>query len=145
MATTGRRFTTFFSVWMSQSSPTAAAVWVGDSGVTQETKILSHPLFMMSPGAGRTVGEDEGRRYMNCSLIYTQLMTKRLIEIDDELLERARGIAGVDTITGTVRLALQQFVDQDTAVRHVARLRKPGAIDLDLVEAARSPETGAGE
>lgn len=64
-------------------------------------------------------------------------MTKRLVEIDDTLLERARGIAGTGTITGTVRIALQRLVDQDTAVRHVQRLRQPGALDLGLIEQAR--------
>jgi len=66
-------------------------------------------------------------------------MTKRLVDIDDSLLERARAAAGVGTITGTVRLALQRLVDQDTALRHVQRLRQPGAIDIELIEAARKP------
>ena len=74
---------------------------------------------------------------MERAIRYTRLMTKRLVEIDDELLERARSIACAGTITGTVTLALQRLVDQDTAVRHVQRLRQPDAIDMRLIEQAR--------
>lgn len=37
-------------------------------------------------------------------------MTKRLIEIDDDLLERARSATGAHTITDTVRRALEGVV-----------------------------------
>ncbi|MCU0281469.1 MAG: DUF2191 domain-containing protein [Acidimicrobiia bacterium] len=66
-------------------------------------------------------------------------MTKRLIDIDDGLLERARIVAAAGTIRSTVEIALQRLVDQDTALRHVRRLRGAGALDPALVEAARSP------
>lgn len=69
-------------------------------------------------------------------------MTKRLVEIDDELLTRARSIAGTDTIRATVEAALKSLVDQDTVLRHVARLRKPGALDIDVLNEARRPRTG---
>ena len=69
-------------------------------------------------------------------------VTKRLVDIDDELLERARVISGADTMKATVEIALRRLVDQDTAFRHVARLRKPGALDLERVVEARRPRAG---
>lgn len=69
-------------------------------------------------------------------------MTKRLVEIDDDLLTRARNVVGADTIRATVETALQRLVDQDTALRHVARLRKPGTLDVDRLSEARRPRTG---
>jgi Arc/MetJ family transcription regulator len=68
-------------------------------------------------------------------------MTKRLVEIDDDLLERARSISGKGTIKETVNAALQQLVDDETVIRHVERLRGPGALDLARVEEARRPRT----
>ncbi len=70
-------------------------------------------------------------------------MTKRLVDIDDELLERARAVAGTATIKATVGAALQRLVDQDTTLRHVARLREKGALDMAALEKARQSPTGA--
>ena len=70
-------------------------------------------------------------------------MTKRLVEIDDQLLERARSVAGTETIKGTVETALQRLVDQDTALQHVARLRQEGALDLQMIEEGRRPRVSA--
>jgi Arc/MetJ family transcription regulator len=67
---------------------------------------------------------------------------KRLVDIDDDLLERARGIAGTETIKETVNAALQRLVDHETVLRHVERLRGAGALDLVRVEEARRPRTG---
>jgi len=69
-------------------------------------------------------------------------VTKRLVDIDDELLERARAVAGAGTMKATVEIALRRLVDHDTALRHVARLRKPGALDLDRITEARRPRAG---
>jgi Arc/MetJ family transcription regulator len=69
-------------------------------------------------------------------------MTKRLVEIDDELLDRARAVAGTETIKATVETALRRLVDHETALRHVARLRRKGALDLSLISEARRPRTG---
>ena len=66
-------------------------------------------------------------------------MTKRLIDIDDELLEEARRASGEDTIRATVELALRRLVDRQTAIDHVRRLRGQGALDLSRVEEARRP------
>ena len=68
-------------------------------------------------------------------------MAKRLVEIDDNLLERARSIAGTGTIKETVKAALQRLVDDDRVMRHVERLRGSGALDLTRIEEARRPRT----
>jgi Arc/MetJ family transcription regulator len=70
-------------------------------------------------------------------------MTKRLVDIDDALLERARAVAGTDTMKATVEAALRRLVDHDLALRHVARLRMRGALDLERLAEARRPRTGA--
>lgn len=66
-------------------------------------------------------------------------MTKRLVDIDDGLLDRARRIAGTDTIKETVNKALQRLVDDEKVLRHVERLRGSGALDLARIEEARRP------
>ena len=69
------------------------------------------------------------------------LMAKRLVDIDDALLERARSIAGTDTIKATVSAALQRLVDDEKVRRHIQRLRGSGALDLARLEAARRPRS----
>jgi Arc/MetJ family transcription regulator len=66
-------------------------------------------------------------------------MTKRLVEIDDDLLDRARGVAGTATIKDTVSAGLRRLVDDQTVIRHVARLRGSGSLDRVRVEQARRP------
>jgi len=68
-------------------------------------------------------------------------MAKRLVEIDDDLLERARSIARTSTIKATVNAALQRLVDDERVMRHVERLRGSGALDLARIEEARRPRT----
>jgi Arc/MetJ family transcription regulator len=68
-------------------------------------------------------------------------MGKRLVDIDDDLLERARGIAGTGTIKETVHAALQRLVDDERVTRHIERLRGSGALDLARIEEARRPRT----
>ncbi|MDP9120371.1 MAG: type II toxin-antitoxin system VapB family antitoxin [Acidobacteriota bacterium] len=68
-------------------------------------------------------------------------MAKRLVEIDDDLLERARSIARTSTIKETVNAALQRLVDDERVMRHVERLRGSGALDLARIEEARRPRT----
>ncbi len=70
-----------------------------------------------------------------------EVMPKRLIEIDDDLLERARSVAGTDTIKATVETALRRLVDHEKILRHVQRLRGPGALDVEKVDEARRPRT----
>jgi Arc/MetJ family transcription regulator len=66
---------------------------------------------------------------------------KRLVDIDDDLLERARSIAGTDTIKETVNTALRRLVDDERVLRHIERLRGSGALDLARIEEARRPRT----
>ena len=73
---------------------------------------------------------------------YTSSMAKRLVEIDDDLLERARSIARTGTIKETVNAALQRLVDDERVMRHVERLRGSGALDVARIEEARRPRTG---
>jgi Arc/MetJ family transcription regulator len=68
-------------------------------------------------------------------------MAKRLVDIDDHLLERARSVAGTDTIKETVNAALQRLVDDEKVLRHVKRLRGSGALDPAWVDEARRPRT----
>lgn len=49
-------------------------------------------------------------------------MTKRLVEIDDELLDRARSATGAKTIRETVDRALREATAQSARRREIARL-----------------------
>jgi Arc/MetJ family transcription regulator len=69
-------------------------------------------------------------------------MAKRLVDIDDDLLERARAVAGTRTIKETVSTALQRLVDHERVLAHVERLRGRGALDLAAIEVTRRPRTG---
>lgn len=66
-------------------------------------------------------------------------MTKRLVDIDDALLDRARASAGTRTVKATVEAGLRRLADQDLSVAHVRRLRKPGALDPKALNVARAP------
>lgn len=66
-------------------------------------------------------------------------MTKRLVDIDDHLLARARSVAGTDTIKATVNAALQRLVDDAKVLRHIERLRGAGALDPARIDEARRP------
>jgi Arc/MetJ family transcription regulator len=66
---------------------------------------------------------------------------KRLVDIDDDLLERARSVAGTATIKETVNAGLQRLVDDEAVRRHIERLRGRGSLDLGRIEEARRPRT----
>ena len=66
-------------------------------------------------------------------------MTKRLVDIDDKLLDQARELTGSVTIKATVDTALRQLVQREVGLRHIRRLAEPGAIDLAAAEEARRP------
>lgn len=68
-------------------------------------------------------------------------MAKRLVDIDDDLLERARSLVGTATIKETVNAALQRLVDVEKVLRHIERLRGSGALDPARIEEARRPRT----
>jgi Arc/MetJ family transcription regulator len=70
-------------------------------------------------------------------------MAKRLVDIDDELLARAKRSAGTRTIKATVEAGLQRLVADELLMRHVRRLRRRGSIDLQRAEEARAPRRAA--
>lgn len=57
-------------------------------------------------------------------------MTKRLVDIDDDLLEQVRQMTGAATMKEAVNGALQHVVDFDLRLRHVRRLLTLEGIDL---------------
>ena len=63
--------------------------------------------------------------------IYRDEVTKRLVDIDDDLLARAREILGTPTMKETVNRALQEVVDADLRRRHADRLFSMEGLDLD--------------
>lgn len=77
--------------------------------------------------------------YLILAQIYTGLVSKRLVDIDDDLLDHARRAAGTPTIKATVEAGLRRLVETDLTERHVRRLRQRGAVDLRLVDEARAP------
>lgn len=62
---------------------------------------------------------------------YTSDMTKRLIDIDDDLLERARLALGAPTMVATVREALHRVTDVDAGNSYVELLRSLTDLDPD--------------
>lgn len=56
-------------------------------------------------------------------------MPKRLVYIDDDLLDRARASAGTTTIKATVEAGLRQLAAQSIAVQHIQRLRRAATLD----------------
>ena len=67
------------------------------------------------------------------------IMTKHLVEIDDQLLERARASAGTTTLKATVEAALRALSEHALVLKHVRRLRGKKSLDLRLIAAARAP------
>ena len=57
-------------------------------------------------------------------------VTKRLIDIDDDLLEEVRGLTGASTMKEAVNGALQHVVDFDLRLKHVHRLLTLEGTDL---------------
>jgi Arc/MetJ family transcription regulator len=62
-----------------------------------------------------------------------------LVDIDDDLLERARSLAGTSTIKATVEAGLRRMSDETLIRRHLERLRRPDALDETALETAREP------
>jgi Arc/MetJ family transcription regulator len=60
-------------------------------------------------------------------------VTKRLIDIDDELLALARELADAETIKGTVEEALRRLIRIESTKRHIEELSEslePNAVEL---------------
>lgn len=58
-------------------------------------------------------------------------MTKKLIDIDEDTLARAREILGADTMKATVNEALAEVVRLAERRSHIARLAEMDGLDLD--------------
>ena len=61
-------------------------------------------------------------------------MTKRLVDIDDDLLRRVTEILGAATMKETVNRALKEVVDLDNRRRHTLQLINMDGLDLDKPE-----------
>ena len=57
-------------------------------------------------------------------------MTKRLIDIDDDLLEEVRSLIGASTMKEAVNRALRHVVDFELRLQHVRRLVTMEGTDL---------------
>lgn len=57
-------------------------------------------------------------------------MTKRLVDIDDDLLAEARVLTGAATMKEAVNAALQQVIDSELRRRHLRRLESGDSTDL---------------
>ncbi len=64
-------------------------------------------------------------------------MTKRLVDIDDDLLQRAREVLETATMKDTVNGALAEIVDADLRRRYADRLARMEGLDLDDEEVMR--------
>ena len=60
-------------------------------------------------------------------------VTKRLIDIDDDLLEKATRILDAETMKETVNRALEEAVKAELRRRHVERLMTMRGMDLDVL------------
>lgn len=58
-------------------------------------------------------------------------MTKRLIDVDDGLLDKARDALGTRTLKDTVNRALAEVVGAELRRRHADRLSRMEGLDLD--------------
>jgi Arc/MetJ family transcription regulator len=58
-------------------------------------------------------------------------MSKRLVDIDDDLLEEASAILGARTMKEAVNRALESVVLSERRRRHVRRLESMRGLDLD--------------
>ena len=65
---------------------------------------------------------------------YTAVMSKRLVDVDDRLLERARKILGAATMKDTVNRSLAEVVRADQRRRHARRLVEMDGLDLGDAE-----------
>ncbi|MCL1693240.1 MAG: type II toxin-antitoxin system VapB family antitoxin [Actinomycetia bacterium] len=58
-------------------------------------------------------------------------MVKRLVDIDDDALDRARRVLGTGTMKETVNKALQEVIDLDRRRRFLDRVIASDGLDLD--------------
>jgi len=65
-------------------------------------------------------------------------MTKRLVDIDDELITEARRLTASATMKETVNTALRELVDAELRRRHLRRLETGEGTDLADDETMRA-------
>lgn len=70
--------------------------------------------------------------------VYIDGMTKRLIDVDDHALERARAMLDGATIKEIVNTALREFCDRETRERLFEHIQELAAGDLGDPEVMRS-------
>jgi Arc/MetJ family transcription regulator len=58
-------------------------------------------------------------------------VTKRLVDVDDDLVVGARQVLGTATLKATVNMALREVVDRAVRLEHLERLRTMDGLDLD--------------
>jgi Arc/MetJ family transcription regulator len=58
-------------------------------------------------------------------------MTKRLVDMDDELLEQATEVLGTTTMKATVNTALAEVVRAERRRQHADRLARMEGLDLN--------------
>ena len=63
--------------------------------------------------------------------IYSGPMSKRLVDIDDELLAEATAVLGTATMKETVNRSLESVVQAARRRRHAERLEAMADLDLD--------------
>ncbi len=57
-------------------------------------------------------------------------MSKRLVDIDDDLLERATSVLGASTMKEAVNRSLREVVRLDLRRRHAERLAQSQGLDI---------------
>ena len=62
---------------------------------------------------------------------YTDQMTKRLVDIDDTLLARARELLGAETMKETVNRALSEVINLERRRMLIDRMSTGDGIELD--------------
>ena len=70
-------------------------------------------------------------------------MTKHCVDIDDDLLARARASAGTTTLSATIEAGLRMLSEQAMALQHVRQLRRRKSINLRLIDVVRAPRIGS--
>ena len=100
-----------------QPQPVACAAPLGDSGGKGPPRNDPSPdstLFYIRKGLS----------------VYTRAITKRLVDIDDAALDKARALLGGATIKDTVNTALREFSEKDNRARLFAHIQQLAAQDL---------------
>jgi Arc/MetJ family transcription regulator len=131
--------------------------WEGKTQPLAELLTAEQPRFVLKKAGGhggsgvvlgRFVAPERWREalapagaYIQIEDRYTRFIVKRLVDIDDDLLQRAQNIAGTGTIKETVNVAPKRLVDDERVLRHIERLRGSGALDMAMIEEARRPRT----